>query len=372
MGYRLSLAGLSVWLWLVAPAPGADEPKISTARFTGSASCSSTSCHGGGTSRNEAVVFARKDRHFVSHGVLGKGTSQRIAESLGIVGDVTKAAQCIVCHSPVRDVPSERLVKEVKPDDGVACESCHGPAEPWLRLHTRSDVNFQQMVAAGLRDLNDIYGRANTCVACHLNVDEPLLRAGHPELFFELDRQCVEEPPHYSDARPALGARSWITGQAAALREISWKLQERPDERLLARWRALVWLLRKTEAGRKELPDTENFAGMRSAADRLARQAATDRWTKEKLRKLLQSYVSARAEFATKADRTELRRRAEVLWPAIDRLAIALLKEGGVLSSAFHRRLRDVKILAQEQDDFDPGRFAAALEQLEVAFEFPP
>ncbi len=304
----------------------------------------------------------------MSYGILGKGTSLRIAEALGIVGDPGKSAQCNVCHAPMQGVPLERLAKEAQADRGVGCESCHGPAENWLRFHTRPDVNYAQILAAGLHDLNDLYGRASTCIACHLNLDEPIRAAGHPELYFELDGLCLAEPPHYKDERPALGPRSWLTGQAAALRELSWKLAAKPDERLLARWRAGVWLLGKTDAGKKELPVGENFAAMQGAADKLARDAAKALWTKEQVLKQLTIYLAARGEFTDpKTNRQEQRRRAEVLVPALDRLWQGWKKQGGGGSAEFDTALEAANLLAREQDDFDPARFAAALEPLALA-----
>jgi Cytochrome c554 and c-prime len=349
-------------------ARAAEDPKLARTKFTGSPSCASTSCHGGGTGRNEAVIYERRDRHAVSYGILGKGTSLRIAEALGIVGDPGKSAQCNVCHAPMQGVPLDRLMKDALADRGVGCESCHGPAENWLRFHTRPDVNFQQIVAAGLRDLNDIYGRANTCIACHLNLDEKVRAAGHPELYFELDSQCLAEPPHYKDERPALGPRSWLTGQAAALREMSWKLAAERDERLVTRWKAVVWLLGKTDAGKKELPLGENFTAMQGAADKLARDAAKTLWTREQVIKQLNTYISTRADFTDpKADKVDLRRRAEVLIPAIDRLWQGAKKQGAAANPEMDSALESAALLAREQDDFDPARFATALERLERA-----
>lgn len=291
----------------------------------------------------------------------------RIAEALGIVGDPGKAAQCNVCHAPMQGVPLDRMMKDALADRAVGCESCHGPAEHWLRFHTRPDVNYQQMLAVGLRDLNDIYGRANTCIACHLNLDEPIRRAGHPELHFELDGQCLAEPPHYKDERPSLGPRSWLTGQAAALRELSWKLAAKREEYLVPRWRAVAWLLRKTEAGKKALPEGENFGAMQAAADQLARDAAKALWTKEQVTRQLVIYVKVRPEFTdSKADKVELRRRAEVLVPAIDRLWQASKKLGAAASPEFEAALDSANLIAREQADFDPARFATALEQLEL------
>jgi hypothetical protein len=357
----------SLWCALPSPARAADEPAISKAHFTGAQSCASSSCHGGGAGHNESLIFERKpDKHLFAAGILAKGTSLRIAEALGIEGDPGKAAQCTVCHSPMQAVAPERLVKGIKADRGVSCEACHGPAGEWLRFHTRPDVTYQQILAVGLRDLNDLHGRANACVACHLNLDEPIRRAGHPELFFEFDGQSVAQPPHYKDERPSLGPRSWLTGQAVALREVSWKLGMQRDEQLVVRWKALVWLLRKTDSGKKELTGGEDFAAMKSAADRLARDASRTRWTRNQILSLLKDYAAAHTEFGdAKTDKAELRRRAEVLVPAIDRLWVAWKKEGGANPPAFDPALDAVLRLAREQEDFDPAKFAAALQELE-------
>ncbi len=64
-----------------------------------------------------------------------------------------------------------------------------------------------------------------------------------------------------------------------------------------------------------------------------------------------------------------LRRRAEVLVPGIDRLWAALKKEGAADSDAVEQSLDAASRLSREQEDFDPAKFAAALEQLAAAFK---
>ena len=70
-----------------------------------------------------------------------------------------------------------------------------------LRLET-------DRTAAGMRDLQNLYVRANICVACHQNVDADILKAGHPELIFELDGKSVAEPKHWSAEKNGNGAQS--------------------------------------------------------------------------------------------------------------------------------------------------------------------
>ena len=340
----------------------------SGARFTTSQSCMSSSCHGGGVGKDAGIIFKKLDKHTTAHGFLGSARSAQIAQQLQIA-DPTTAARCTVCHSPAQTLLPARFVAGAKPEDGVSCESCHGPAEPWLRFHTRKDVSHEQRVAAGLRELNDFSARATACIACHLNIDSELVRAGHPEMFFELDGQVLRQPPHYKDEGTWIGPRRWLTGQAAALRELSWKLATKRDDDLVLRWRALVWLLRQSSEG-GALPQNEEFAAMQSASDRLARTAARTEWTKAKADVLLRKYAALSGEFRqSNLDALALRRRGEVLVLAIDRLWAALKKEGGMASENFDKAL--VVLAGESKAGFEAPKFAAALEQLEVALERP-
>lgn len=358
---------------LAAAAPSlhaAEQTRLTHPKFTGLQSCQSSGCHGGGTGKDQTVIWSKKDFHRGAHTILATARSTQIAEGLNIQ-DATKSARCTVCHSPLQAVPKERFAAGVKPDAGVSCESCHGPAEPWLRFHTRPDVTHEQRVAAGLRELGDFYSRSNSCIACHLNIDADLVRAGHPEMFFELDGQQKAQPPHWKDEGTWLGPQAWITGQAAALRELSWKLVSKPADDLAARWRALGWLLRKANVG--SLPETEDFSAMQVAADKLARNAARAPWSKEKTNQLFRTYAGLANDFRdAKLDAVELRRRAEVLVIGIERLWAALKAEGGFQDANVDTALMVANGEARAQLSFDSAKFAAALEQVEVAIERMP
>jgi hypothetical protein len=164
-----------------------------------------------------------------------------------------------------------------------------------------------------------------------------------------------------------VGPRRWLTGQAAALRELSWKLSARRDDDLALRWRALRWLLRKSDEG-AALPANDDFGLMQTASDRLAHLAARTPWSKTKTNALLQKYARLAGEFRdSQLDTPALRRRGEVLVPAIDRLWETLKKEGGAASENFDKALAVLD--GESKSEFDPAKFAGALEQLEVALE---
>jgi hypothetical protein len=249
----------------------------------------------------------------------------------------------------------------LKPSDGVTCENCHGAAENWLRTHTRPDLSHADLVAAGMRDLNNLYVRANTCVACHQNVDLDLLNAGHPELTFELDGQAATEPRHWKETQDH--TQIWLVGQLVALREMSWQLTKTPNKNLEARWSGLLWLIQRAAAATKPdakldaIPLTatpESIKAAQTSADTLAKQIASSSWNSEMTKAIVDKLTNASADFAD-ANVSSLvqARRAERLVLALDRLTPKHTKADPTLNTLFSE--------VQSIPDFNAAKFAGTL-----------
>ena len=324
------------------------ESPMSSPRYLGTASCSSSSCHGGaGEQHNQFIVWSQWDFHQRASLILTNARSARIADRLGIK-DASVSARCTVCHSPLTTISPTRLSDKNHPDNGVACESCHGPAEAWLRSHTRRDYTYAMRVSAGMRDLRNFYIRANACVACHQTLDTDVAAAGHPRLVFELSTQTKAQPPHWRD--PANSpVRTWLTGQAVALRELSWKVQgndRNSDPDALAQTSALAWLLSKVTSSDRSLPLILEDAGddaLHHAADQLARHVSARTFQNGYSTTLLQMLTSLATEFSTSSPVP-----ADVLFYRAKRLALACaaLSETGsyppLASEELGRILEDV------------------------------
>lgn len=357
---------------MAAAACAAQQVRESGPGFVGSVGCSSSSCHGGaGPKRSQFITWTQQDVHARAFVILTSARSARMAESLGL-GNAQTSPRCTVCHSPFQSVPAAHMRSAARADEGVSCETCHGAAESWLRGHTRPDWSYATRVGAGMRDLRSLYVRANACVACHQNVEPDLLDNAHPELNFELARQSVAEPKHWRDDDPWIGARSWLTGQAVALREISWALARRPnDDREKLRWSALGWLLAKVvgvqTSGATLSANTGDFVEMQKTADDLARQAARWPFDQALLAQLLRTFAASDAEFAPANDnpRGLLSRRAERLVPAIEQLASALEANGGHV--AIDAELQALREAMRPPEQFDAAAFAARLQALSQA-----
>ncbi len=336
-------------------------------KFLGANSCASSSCHGGGGAKqNQFLVWSLKDFHSLRPAAtLTTARSKQIADALDIK-DPTTETRCTTCHAPLNGVAENLRSDDFNTGEGVSCESCHGPAQNWLRGHTRPDFTRQDRATAGMRDLQNLYVRANTCVACHQNMDADILKAGHPELIFELDGQSLAEPKHWSAGKNGSGAQTWLVGQAVALREMSWQLTHAPqsDSKLITRRDALVWLLQTVSAvdssyhSSSLLDVRQDAPAITQWADNLAR-AATDNWSEDNASRALK-WLSLTSEAFHNVSNEVAARRAERLVLALDRLVAALpeLKNNEGAQASLNRLFK----LAQSVPDFDPKLFAAALE----------
>src|ERR1051325_519075 len=216
-------------------------------KYTGTASCGSSSCHGSTKPKaefpkmNENIIWRTKDAHRRAFATLtneqlkSKVSPSKIAKNLSIAKAET-SPKCLVCHS-VEVKPEQVATKkdgskfDVKPEDGVHCEGCHGPAEKWLDPHAEKNWTHEKSVAVGMYDTKSFLLRAEKCVSCHLAIDATMVEAGHPDLqAFELDGFSDKMPPHWRDKGPFAPTKAWATGQVISLREAAKQLADRAEK----------------------------------------------------------------------------------------------------------------------------------------------
>ena len=362
------------FLAIAAASVSAKEPTQTLeagAKFVGAVGCRSSSCHGGaGEKRSQYITWSRQDFHSRADAILLDARSARIAENVGIA-TAQNSARCTVCHSPFQSVAQTRLAPTAHSDEGVSCESCHGAAGSWLRSHTRTDWTYGMRVSAGMHDLRNLYVRANTCVACHQNIDNDLLKAGHPPLVFELDSQSVNQPKHWREADTWSGVREWLVGQAVALREVMWALNTSPsalsDEVQAQGW-GLGWLLLRTTEAVQALPKiTSGMLKMAEAtqkgADELARYAVNWNPNGDSTMSILVALSSTENEFSGNgllAPPPAPAQRAQRLVLALDRLTNALNTNRGA-PLKIDKELASLREDVRLRDSFDPVRFAEHL-----------
>ncbi len=328
-------------------------------------------CHGGADDKhNEFWIWSKKDFHTRAPATLSMGWSRRMADTLKL-SDARGSDRCTVCHNPFEAVPTELKVATINKLEGVSCESCHNAAtEDWLLTHTRTDLKYEQKVAAGLRDLKNLYVRANTCVACHQNLDPDVRAAGHPELTFELDGQTTAMPRHWTETNRLRGAQAWLVGQAVALREATTQVTGNPESEITLRAEALAWLLNGATGQRPAKAIAEGKKEFHDWADNIARKIADGNWSSADIRGQLDKLAAKHSEFAgADAPYSAWAIRAERLVLGLERLLVALkLNNDAALSPKLDPLFKDV----QSRPSFSPKQFAEHLKTFEDAWKAAP
>jgi hypothetical protein len=219
------------------PASGAPLPDESPLRSLGVASCAASTCHGAaepwkGSSvlQTEYHTWLRGDKHARAYAVLLNDRSKAIATKLGLKEPAHRSAICLDCHA--HNVPAARREKEFVLADGVGCESCHGPAQRWIRRHVEKGATHAANVGDGLYPGERVVERARLCLGCHFGnarkfVSHRMMGAGHPRLSFELDTFLRIGPVHYRIDEDWTrrkggwdGVSNWAVGQAVAAQEL--------------------------------------------------------------------------------------------------------------------------------------------------------
>ena len=200
------------------------------AKYIGSASCSSSNCHGAGTVQNQTNVrqnefntWFNHDPHANAYTALESKQGRQIANNLGL-GDATKAQICLNCHTT--NVRDGRQTGRFRASEGISCEGCHGPGSLWLSSHSNPNTARSELMAQGLYDTWNSTSKAELCLSCHLGdqnqrITHKIMAAGHPRLVFELVTFTDAQPRHYDvdedymhRKKPYRQIKEWAIGQA--------------------------------------------------------------------------------------------------------------------------------------------------------------
>jgi hypothetical protein len=227
-----------------APAQKQNAPQSSPndiGKFSGPGSCAASNCHGGVQPKtvvripqNEYTIWAGQDKHSRAYTVLSNPVSVRMGEILGLQQPPNKSDKCLACHA-LNERPEQRAQTFQTIEDGVSCESCHGPAVGWLGPHTLKNQTHEQNIKLGMYDTRDLVHRSERCLSCHVGtpekeVDHTMIAAGHPDLTFQLESFSAAMPRHW---KPAPSASAWLSvqelavGQAVQLRQALNRLNRR-------------------------------------------------------------------------------------------------------------------------------------------------
>jgi hypothetical protein len=231
------------------PVDGQAAPKAAL-QYQGTASCAAAACHHGngppGSKGSEYTTWALQDPHARAYAVLSDERSRRMLASLKRLPDAGAARPqaeglCLNCHV-LPALEQTRRRDRFSVNDGVGCETCHGPAEQWLHTHY---LKSWPGTGPGFRDTKDLRVRAELCVGCHVgqgdrDVNHDLIAAGHPPLRFDFSAYLAVYPRHWPAAadthrQPDFEVRAWLLGRLVAAEAALNLLAHRADNAVAQR-----------------------------------------------------------------------------------------------------------------------------------------
>lgn len=219
--------------------------------WQGAGTCSAMGCHNAngpkGSWGSEYSTWIAHDPHARAYEVLFNDKSKTIIRNLPNAPAAHKNALCLNCHVHPH-YETAKHYQQFSKEDGVSCESCHGPAEKWLTMHYKDwwqSKTISEKGEFGMADTKTIVGRARSCVDCHIgtsamDVNHDLIAAGHPRLNFEFAAFHANLPHHWDkkkDVHPNFGGRAdfetaaWRVGQLISARAALQLLAARAGEK---------------------------------------------------------------------------------------------------------------------------------------------
>lgn len=121
-------------------------------------------CHKKDKTGNQYKVW-QGTPHAAAFKTLGSVASKEVAASLGIE-DPQTSGKCLRCHSTAYNFTEEVQTDQLSVEDGVTCQSCHGPAKLYKSKEVHA-VDLDKAIELGM-----IYPNKKECTICH-NTDSP-------------------------------------------------------------------------------------------------------------------------------------------------------------------------------------------------------
>lgn len=133
------------------------EPKVD---YIGAASCKM--CHNTTKMGKQYKVWS-EGPHAEAFEVLASDEALEFAKKAGIKGSPQESPKCVKCHSTTAALAKDEVPSKMKLENGVECESCHGPGGQHKKLmakKAKDETGFTVEITE------------KTCTGCH-NEESP-------------------------------------------------------------------------------------------------------------------------------------------------------------------------------------------------------
>ena len=145
--------GLAI-VWLMAQSSIADDRDA--ANYVGIKMCGV--CHKKEDNGNQLAKW-QDSQHAKAFELLGTPEAKELGKKSG-VENPQASGKCLKCHSTAYNLTETVATEKIKPEEGITCESCHGPGKNYVKKAVMEDR--QQAIAGGM-----VYPAGKSCELCH-------------------------------------------------------------------------------------------------------------------------------------------------------------------------------------------------------------
>lgn len=152
---------LALTMFLIIPIAlvSGEKPKHA---FIGSAKCGM--CHKKEADGAQFQIW-QKSKHSQAFKTLTTKEADAIAAKAGSKKKAAETAECLVCHATGAGAPAEFMKKGFSMEEGVGCESCHGPGEDYKSIKVMKDK--KESIANGMTEYKNEADIKKSCLECH-------------------------------------------------------------------------------------------------------------------------------------------------------------------------------------------------------------
>lgn len=126
--------------------------------YVGARACGT--CHDGPGMGYQFSIWLHS-KHSRSYAALAKPEARKILQLSGLRGDPQASPTCMGCHAPAALAEPWQKEEQLRIDDGVQCEDCHGPGSEYMTEEVMRKPEAAR--AAGLRMPTEA-----DCMRCHI------------------------------------------------------------------------------------------------------------------------------------------------------------------------------------------------------------
>lgn len=132
--------------------------------FVGTSTCGM--CHKSEKQGSQLSIW-EASKHAQAYTSLTTEKADEIAKTKGFKTKAVETPECLKCHASGYNVDAKLLAAKFKVEDGVQCETCHGPGSDYKSKKIME--NKEEAIANGLMVPENI---EEFCITCH-NAESP-------------------------------------------------------------------------------------------------------------------------------------------------------------------------------------------------------